>query len=71
MVLEDWEPWRTAEAIARDAFDGVERQGDGAVVLLHTWPERTAGALPAIVDGLRARGSDLVRLDDLPEDGLP
>jgi peptidoglycan/xylan/chitin deacetylase (PgdA/CDA1 family) len=69
--LEDWEPWRAADDIARDAIDGVERHGDGAVVLLHTWPDRTAEALPKIVDGLRAAGSDLVRLDDLPEGGLP
>ncbi len=69
--LEDWEPWRTAEDIARDAIDGVQRHGDGAVVLLHTWPDRTGDALPAIVDGLRAASSDLVRLDELPEDGLP
>jgi peptidoglycan/xylan/chitin deacetylase (PgdA/CDA1 family) len=69
--LEDWEPWRAAEDIARDAIDGAERQGDGAVVLLHTWPDRTADALPMIVEGLRAGGSDLVRLDELPEDGLP
>jgi peptidoglycan/xylan/chitin deacetylase (PgdA/CDA1 family) len=47
------------------------RQGDGAVVLLHTWPDRTADALRAIVDGLRARGADLVRVDALPEDLLP
>ena len=71
VVLEDWEPWRTAEDIARDAIEGAERHGDGAVVLLHTWPDRTADALPAILDGLRARGSDLVRIDDLPEAGLP
>jgi peptidoglycan/xylan/chitin deacetylase (PgdA/CDA1 family) len=69
--LEDWEPWRAAEDIARDAIDGVERHGDGVVVLLHTWPDRTADALPMIVEGLRAGGSDLVRLDELPEDGLP
>ena len=71
VVLDDWEPWRTAEDIARDAIEGVERHGDGAVVLLHTWPDRTADALPAILDGLRARGADLVRIDDLPEAGLP
>lgn len=71
VVLEDWEPWRTADDIARDAIEGAERHGDGAVVLLHTWPVRTADALPAILDGLRARGSDLVRIDDLPEAGLP
>jgi peptidoglycan-N-acetylmuramic acid deacetylase len=69
--LEDWEPWRAAEDIARDAIDGVNRHGDGAVVLLHTWPDRTADALPTIVGGLRAAGSDLVRLDELPRDGLP
>jgi len=69
--LEDWEPWRAAEDIARDAIDGVARHGDGAVVLLHTWPDRTADALPMIVDGLRAGGSEFVRLDALPEDRFP
>jgi peptidoglycan-N-acetylglucosamine deacetylase len=69
--LEDWEPWRAADDIARDAIDGVARQGDGAVVLLHTWPDRTADALPMIVEGLRAGGCDLVRLDQLPEEALP
>ena len=71
VVLEDWEPWRTAEDIAHDAIEGAERHGDGAVVLLHTWPDRTADALPAILDGVRASGADLVRIDDLPEAGLP
>ncbi len=56
VVLEDWEPWRAAEDIAREAIDGAGRHGDGAVVLLHTWPDRTAEALPTIVDGLRAAG---------------
>jgi peptidoglycan/xylan/chitin deacetylase (PgdA/CDA1 family) len=69
--LEDWEPWRAAEDIAREAIDGVARHGDGAVVLLHTWPDRTADALPMIVEGVRAAGADLVRLDELPEDALP
>jgi peptidoglycan/xylan/chitin deacetylase (PgdA/CDA1 family) len=71
VVLDDWEPWRAADDIARDAIDGVARHGDGAVVLLHTWPDRTADALPTIVEGLRAAGSDLVRLDRLPEEALP
>ncbi len=64
--LEDWEPWRTPEAIARDAVDGALAHGDGAVVLLHTWPEATAEALPGIVEGLRAAGVTLVALDDEP-----
>jgi peptidoglycan-N-acetylglucosamine deacetylase len=69
--LEDWEPRRAAEDIARDAIDGAGRHGDGTVVLLHTWPGGTADALPMIVEGVRAAGWDLVRLDALPEDALP
>jgi peptidoglycan-N-acetylglucosamine deacetylase len=71
VVLDDWEPSRAADDIARDAIDGVARHGDGAVVLLHTWPDRTADALPMILEGLRAAGSELVRLDQLPEEALP
>jgi peptidoglycan-N-acetylglucosamine deacetylase len=71
VVLEDWEPERTKAAIARDAIDGTRRHGDGAVVLLHTWPKHTADALPSIVRVLAARGAEFVRLDDLPAEALP
>ena len=69
--LEDWEPSRTKAAIARDAIDGTRRHGDGAVVLLHTWPNAHRGRAPTIVRVLAARGSRFVRLDDLPEEALP
>ncbi|HEY7399344.1 MAG TPA: polysaccharide deacetylase family protein [Actinomycetota bacterium] len=71
VALEDWEPWRDAAAISRDAIEGVRAHGDGAVVLLHTWPDGTHGAVPPIVDGLRADGFRFVRLDELPEEALP
>lgn len=67
--LQDWEPWRTAKAIAADAVKHAMTHGDGAVVLLHTWPAPTAEALPAIVSGLRERGAELVTVDAL--EGLP
>lgn len=63
--LEDWEPWRAAAEIARDAVEGALARGDGAIVLLHTWPEPTAGAVPAIVEGLAAAGAKLVGVDEL------
>jgi peptidoglycan/xylan/chitin deacetylase (PgdA/CDA1 family) len=63
--LEDWEPWRTAEAIATDAIAGALAHGDGAVVLLHTWPGGTAEALGAIIAGLRDVGAAFVTLDEL------
>ena len=47
--LEDWEPWRRGDEIAADAIEMVVEHGDGAVVLLHTWPGGTADAVGPIV----------------------
>lgn len=63
--LEDWEPWRTGDAITADAIDGVVAHGDGAVVLLHTWPGGTADAVRPIVAGLRQAGASFVTVDEL------
>ena len=63
--LEDWEPWRTSEAVADDAVEGTLTHGDGAVVLLHTWPAPTAGALPDIIPRLAAEGARFVTVDEL------
>jgi peptidoglycan/xylan/chitin deacetylase (PgdA/CDA1 family) len=67
--VEDWEPHRDGPSIAADALAGVEAQGDGAVVLLHTWPGGTAQAIGPILDGLDMLGATPVtvdRLEDLP-----
>jgi peptidoglycan/xylan/chitin deacetylase (PgdA/CDA1 family) len=68
-VVEDWEPDRTSAGIAADTLAGVAAHGDGAVVLLHTWPGATADALPSILEELRARDASTVAIDELP--GLP
>jgi peptidoglycan-N-acetylglucosamine deacetylase len=65
VVLEDWEPWRTGEAIASDAVEGVRAHGDGAIVLMHTWPGGTAEGLPAMIDGMRELGATFVAVDEL------
>ena len=69
--LEDWEPWRDGPAISRDALEGVRARGDGAVVLLHSWPGGTADALPVIIEELQHAGASFVRLDELPMELLP
>lgn len=63
--LEDWEPWATAERVADEAVSGSLQHGDGAIVLLHTWPAPTAEALPAILSQLTRAGGRFVRLDEL------
>jgi peptidoglycan/xylan/chitin deacetylase (PgdA/CDA1 family) len=67
VVLDDWEPYRTGEAIATDAIAGVRAHGDGAVVLLHTWPGGTAEGLPQMIDGLRDAGATFVTIAALEE----
>lgn len=65
VVLDDWEPWRTGEAIAGDGLEGVRAHGDGAIVLLHTWPGGTGEGLPALIDGLVDLGATFVTVDQL------
>lgn len=62
---EDWRPDRSAADIRDEVLAGCRHHGDGAVVLLHAWPDRTPAALEGIIDGLRADGATLVRLDAL------
>jgi peptidoglycan/xylan/chitin deacetylase (PgdA/CDA1 family) len=68
IVLDDWDPTRTGDAIAADAIEAVTGAADGAIVLLHTWPPQTLDALPAIVDGLHSRGVEFVDVAALPAD---
>jgi peptidoglycan/xylan/chitin deacetylase (PgdA/CDA1 family) len=65
--LEDWEPWRTGDAIATDALAGVRAHGDGAIVVLHTWPGGTGDAIGPMVEGLRGLGASFVTIDRLQE----
>lgn len=63
--VEDWEPEHTPEDIARDALDGCAERGDGAVLLLHTWPGNTAAAVPSLLDAFAAAGTTFVTVDQL------
>ena len=67
--LQDWEPWRTGDAIATDGIAGAVAHGDGAVVLLHTWPGGTGDGLAPMIAGLADAGATFVRLDAL--DNVP
>jgi peptidoglycan-N-acetylglucosamine deacetylase len=71
VMVEDWEPYREGPALARDAIAGVVGHGDGAILLLHTWPEGTADAVPAILGGLRDHGASFVGVDEVPTEHLP
>lgn len=68
---EEWEAGRTADEVAAAVVNGVRAQGDGSIVLLHTWPRPVAPALPAILGQLGADGWRFVGVDELElPDGL-
>ena len=62
----DWHSAATGRGVAREAIDAAIAHGDGAVILLHPWTTATGRALPALIDGIRGRGAEFVRLDALP-----
>jgi peptidoglycan/xylan/chitin deacetylase (PgdA/CDA1 family) len=63
---EDWEDEQTADDVERLIVDRTLRRGDGAIVLLHTWPAPTLGALPAILGRLRTEGAEFVTIEEAP-----
>lgn len=63
--VQEWRPRLSQRAVERLVVDAVCAHGDGAVVLMHTWPSAVR-ALAAILARLRAEGAEFVRLDGLP-----
>jgi peptidoglycan/xylan/chitin deacetylase (PgdA/CDA1 family) len=61
----DWEPGRTPADMIVTVLDGLGRHGDGAVVLMHSWPDVTAAVVGDLIDHLRQEGADLVGVDEL------
>jgi peptidoglycan-N-acetylglucosamine deacetylase len=60
----DWAASDAAEVQDR-VVAGVVAHGDGAIVLLHSWPAPTLGALPGILRRSRAAGATFVPLSEV------
>jgi peptidoglycan/xylan/chitin deacetylase (PgdA/CDA1 family) len=57
----DWHEDSDADAVGRRVLEGI-RARDDSIVLMHSWPDSTAKALPRILDGLAADGAEFVDL---------
>jgi peptidoglycan-N-acetylglucosamine deacetylase len=67
----EWRPGRTVSEVVDATVAGVTERGDGAIVLLHTWPDPVAPGLERIVEGLARIGARFVGVDELDvEPGL-
>jgi peptidoglycan/xylan/chitin deacetylase (PgdA/CDA1 family) len=58
----DWRETRDAAAVETAVVEGID--GD-AIVLMHSWPDATAEALPHILERLAAKGTEFVTADVL------
>jgi peptidoglycan-N-acetylglucosamine deacetylase len=58
----DWEPAVSADELVRAT---LAEANEGAVVLLHTWPETTGAALPELLSRLEDAGATPVTVDEL------
>ena len=67
VACEDWQPGRTTAEVEEAIVAGSIRHGDGAVVLLHSWPDPVPGALPGIATRLRAAGFTFATIDELDD----
>lgn len=62
---DDWADGRDADGLIETIVAGCGACGDGARVLLHSWPDVTVTALPRIIARLRDARAELVCLEDL------
>jgi peptidoglycan/xylan/chitin deacetylase (PgdA/CDA1 family) len=63
--VAEWRARQSSRHVAEGIVEGVMERGDGAIVLLHTWPDPVPGALATLVPRLREAGVSFVRLDEL------
>jgi peptidoglycan/xylan/chitin deacetylase (PgdA/CDA1 family) len=70
---DDWEPGRTVERLVEIVVDDTVARGDGAIVLLHSWPDPTADGVIEMASRLTAAGASFVTVDQLddPTTGIP
>jgi len=61
----DWEAGRTVDEIVDAVVEGVHEVGDGAIVLMHTWPSATPDAVPLLIERLARDGAQFVGVDEL------
>ena len=66
--IKEWRARETTRSVHDRILALTRAHGDGAIVLLHTWPDPVGNALPSAIDALAAAGATFVRLDhlDLP-----
>jgi peptidoglycan-N-acetylglucosamine deacetylase len=65
--VAEWDTSATVESVEAGVVEGVDANGDAAVVLLHTWPDVVPDAVEGSIGRLADVGTTFVRLDELED----
>ena len=63
--IKEWRSRETPASVRHRTVSLAAARGDGAIVLLHTWPDPVGISLSDVMADLRARGATFVRVDEL------
>jgi peptidoglycan-N-acetylglucosamine deacetylase len=63
----EWRTRVTAKTVAMELLEGAGAHGDGAILLMHSWPQVMPAALDEAIRRLRDAGATFVRVDELGE----
>ena len=66
---KEWRTRVTARTVAEELVEGATRRGDGAILLMHTWPRVMPAALDEAITRLRDVGATFVTIDALDAPG--
>jgi hypothetical protein len=61
----DRDPDRTAASLEDDLVEEAISDGDGAILLVHSWPVNTHANLGSVIRRLREAGAEFVTIDQL------
>lgn len=62
---KEWRAKETTSTVHDRILAHTTAHGDGAIVLLHTWPDPVGNALASVINRLGAAGATFVRVDEL------
>ena len=65
VTTNDWQVSQTGTRLARETADRILAHGDGAIVLMHSWPRPTGNGLASLITMLRAHDIRFVGVDEL------
>jgi peptidoglycan/xylan/chitin deacetylase (PgdA/CDA1 family) len=64
---KEWRTRVTVRTVVEDLVRGATRHGDGAILLMHSWPRVMPQALEEAIQRLRDHGATFVRVDQLDD----